>query len=126
MKPTGKTATLGSVATFSDEAGQTEIRRENLLRFVAVTGRFDGTSLGQGIRLVQKAVSELGLPARGQCNYGGTHAEQPEIVPRSGSGSCLVAIVLVFTVLLFEFRAFAARLRSWLRPCSQHQEFSWR
>ena len=30
---TGKNATLGSLATFSDEAGQTEIWRDNLQRF---------------------------------------------------------------------------------------------
>ncbi len=45
---TGKTATLGSLAEFRNEAGQTEIRRENLQRDVAVTGRFEGVSLREG------------------------------------------------------------------------------
>src|SRR5437763_16788859 len=39
---TGKTATLGSLAEFTNEAGQTEIRRENLNRAVALTGRLQG------------------------------------------------------------------------------------
>jgi multidrug efflux pump subunit AcrB len=46
---TGKVATLGSLAVFENQAGQTEVRRENLQRVVAVTGRFEGVSLGKGI-----------------------------------------------------------------------------
>ncbi len=107
VSSTGKTATLGSVATFSDEAGQTEIWRENLLRFVAVTGRFDGTSLGQGMQLVQKAVGELGVPPEVSVTYGGIYAEQQKSF-RDLVVVLAVAIILVFTVLLFEFRAFAA------------------
>ncbi len=107
VSSTGKTATLGSVAQFSDEAGQTEIWRENLLRFIAVTGRFDGTSLGQGMALVQKAVGELGVPKEISITYGGTYAEQQKSF-RDLVVVLAVAIILVFTVLLFEFRAFAA------------------
>jgi multidrug efflux pump subunit AcrB len=106
---TGKTATLGSVAAFSDEAGQTEIWRENLLRFVAVTGRFDGTSLGQGMDAVKKAVGELGIPPEVGITYGGIYAEQQKSF-RDLLTVLAVAIILVFTVLLFEFRAFAAPL----------------
>jgi multidrug efflux pump subunit AcrB len=104
---TGKPASLGSLAAFSDEAGQTEIWRQNLLRYIAVTGRFDGTSLGQGMQLVQKAVGELGIPPEVGIEYGGVYAEQQ----KSFKGLVVVltiAIILVFTVLLFEFRAFGA------------------
>ncbi|HEY4089714.1 MAG TPA: efflux RND transporter permease subunit [Bryobacteraceae bacterium] len=107
VSSTGKTATLGSVAAFSDEAGQTEIWRENLLRYIAVTGRFDGTSLGQGMQLVQKAVKELNVPPEINVTYGGVYAEQQ----KSFHDLLVVlalAVILVFTVLLFEFRAFAA------------------
>ncbi len=107
VSSTGKTATLGSVADFSDEAGQTEIWRDNLLRYIAVTGRFDGTSLGQGMQLVQKAVSELGMPPEIGIQYGGVYEEQQ----KSFHDLLVVlalAVILVFTVLLFEFRAFAA------------------
>jgi multidrug efflux pump subunit AcrB len=104
---TGKTATLGSVATIQDLPGQTEIRRENLQRNIAVTGRFQGVSLGEGIKQVQKAVSGLHIPAAIRVVYGGTYEEQQ----RSFRDLLLVlalAIVLVFTVLLFEFGSFAA------------------
>jgi multidrug efflux pump subunit AcrB len=104
---TGKTATLGSVARFEDEAGQTEIRRENLQRDVAVTGRFEGVSLGKGIPVVQRAVNELKLPPSIRVVYGGLYEEQQKSF-HDLIFVLLLAIVLVFTVLLFEFRSFSA------------------
>jgi CzcA family heavy metal efflux pump len=104
---TGKTASLGTLATFESEVGQTEIQRENLQRDVAVTGRFDGVSLGKGMETVQQAVTDLELPPEIRVIYGGTYAEQQ----KSFKDLLVVlglAVVLVFTVLLFEFRTFAA------------------
>ena len=104
---TGKTATLGTLADFQNEVGQIEIRRENLQRYVAVTGRFEGMSLGQGIEIVKGVVADLQLPPEIRVVYGGTYAEQQksfqDLLMVLG-----VAVVLVFTVLLFEFRTFAA------------------
>ena len=106
---TGKTTTLGSVAQFQDEAGQTEIRRENLQRDVAVTGRFEGVSLGKGIPVVQQAVNELKLPSSIRVVYGGLYEEQQKSF-HDLIFVLLLAIILVFTVLLFEFRSFSAPL----------------
>ncbi len=55
----GHTATLGSLADIKELPGQTEIRRENLQRDVAVTARLEGLDLGSGIAAVQKAVAGL-------------------------------------------------------------------
>jgi multidrug efflux pump subunit AcrB len=107
VSSSGKTVTLGSVADFSDEAGQTEIWRQDLLRYIAVTGRFDGTSLGQGMQLVQKAVGELNVPPEVGVTYGGVYAEQQKSF-RDLVVVLALAVILVFTVLLIEFRAFAA------------------
>lgn len=104
---TGKIATLGTLADVRTLPGQTEIRRENLQRDVAVTGRLEGVSLGTGIARVQKAVDALHIPSAIRVEYGGTYAEQQ----RSFRDLVLVlgaAIVLVFIVLLIEFRNFAA------------------
>jgi len=106
---TGKTATLGSVADFSLESGQTEIRRENLQRYVAVTGRFEGVSLGKGMPLVQEAVAGMHLPAGIRVHYGGLYEEQQNSF-RDLLVVLVLAVVLVFTVLLFEFGNFAAPL----------------
>jgi multidrug efflux pump subunit AcrB len=104
---TGKTATLGSVANFQNESGQTEIIRENLQRRVAVTGRFEGISLGDGIKLVQRAVADLHIPPSIRILYGGTYEEQQKSF-RDLLVVLALAVVLVFIVLLFEFRTFAA------------------
>ena len=109
VSSTGKTATLGSLARFSDEAGQTEVRRENLQRLIAVTGRFEGISLGKGIELVQEAVTGLKLPPEIRVVYGGTYQEQQKSF-RDLLFVLALAVVLVFTVLLFEFRSFSAPL----------------
>ncbi len=104
---TGKPATLGSLAEFRDEAGQTEIIRENLQRRVAVTGRFEGMSLGKGMAMVQKIVADMEVPSSIRVVYGGTYEEQQKSF-RDLAVVLALAVVLVFTVLLFEFGGFAA------------------
>jgi multidrug efflux pump subunit AcrB len=104
---TGRTATLGSLATLTIDPGQTEIRRENLQRLVQVTGRFEGVDLGTGIAAVQRTVTNLHLPSSIRVEYGGLYAEE-----QKSSGDLLVvlflALLLLFTVMLFEFRTFSA------------------
>src|SRR5216110_1360046 len=104
---TGRTATLGSLATVSSDPGQTEIRRENLQRLVEVTGRFEGVDLGSGITAVKKAVDDLHLPSSIRVEYGGTYAEQMKSF-RDLLMVLVLALVLLFVVLLFEFRTFSA------------------
>jgi multidrug efflux pump subunit AcrB len=104
---TGKTATLGALAQVSEQPGQTEIIRENLQRLVEVTARLEGESLGSGIAKVQKAVDDLHLPASVRVTYGGLYAQQQKDF-HDMAVVLVLAIVLVFTVLLFEFRSFAA------------------
>ncbi len=107
VSSTGKTATLGTLATVENQPGQTEIRRENLQREVAVTARLEGTNLGDGVAGVQRAVAAMHIPAGIRVEYGGTYAEQQ----RSFHDLVIVlllAVVLVFIVLLLEFRTFAA------------------
>ena len=104
---TGKTATLGSLAAVSTDPGQTEIRRENLQRLVEVTGRFEGVDLGSGMESIKKAVADLHLPSSIRVEYGGIYAEQQKSF-RDLLMVFLLALVLLFVVLLFEFRTFAA------------------
>ncbi len=105
----GRTATLGGLATITELPGQTEIRRENLQRQVAVTARLEGTDLGSGMDAVMKAVNGLHLPASIRVTYGGTYQEQQKSF-RDLVLVLILAILLVFIVLLFEFRNFAAPL----------------
>jgi CzcA family heavy metal efflux pump len=105
----GHTATLGALAKIIELPPQTEIRRENLLRDVSVTARTEGTDLGSAIDGVQKAVTGLHLPPGIRVEYGGTYQQQQKSF-RDLVFVLVLAIVLVFIVLLFEFRTFAAPL----------------
>jgi CzcA family heavy metal efflux pump len=104
---TGRTATLGSLSTVTTDPGQTEIRRENLQRLVTVTGRFEGVGLGTGMDAVRKAIADLHLPSSIRVEYGGLYQEQ-----QKSFGDLLMvlllALVLLFAVLLLEFRTFSA------------------
>jgi multidrug efflux pump subunit AcrB len=109
VSSTGKTATLGSLATMTEMPGQTEIRRENLLRDVVVSARLEGVDLGTGIASVKKSVEQLHLPSSIRVVYGGTYQVQQQSF-RDLVLVLVLAVALVFIVLLFEFRNFAAPL----------------
>ena len=104
---TGKTASIGSLAGMVQIPGQTEIRRENLQRDVQVTARFEGLNLGEGMDQVQQAVRDLHIPSNIRVAYGGQYEEQQKSF-RELVVVLLLAILLVFLVLLFEFGSFAA------------------
>jgi CzcA family heavy metal efflux pump len=106
---TGGRATLGSLATLQELPGQKEINRENLLRVLAVTARLEEINLGKAMIEVKKVMDGLKVPPEIRVVYGGGYEEQQ----RSFNDLVFVlvlAIVLVFIVLLFEFGSFAAPL----------------
>jgi CzcA family heavy metal efflux pump len=105
----GRVATLGTLATVEDNPGQLEVLRENLQRYVAVTARLEGMSLGTGVALVQKKVAALHVPSSIRIEYGGLYAQQQQSF-HDLLFVLAAAIVLVFVVLLLEFGGFAAPL----------------
>jgi multidrug efflux pump subunit AcrB len=107
VSSTGHTATLGSLASVVETPGQTEIRRENLQRDVAVTARLEGRALGSGMADVQKVVAGLHIPSSIRVAYGGQYQEQRQNF-HDLSIVLVMAVLLLFIVLLFEFGTFAA------------------
>jgi multidrug efflux pump subunit AcrB len=107
VSSTGRTATLGSLASVVETPGQTEIRRENLQRDVAITARLEGRGLGSGMADVQKAVAGLHIPSSIRVEYGGQYQEQRQNF-HDLSIVLVLAVLLLFIVLLFEFASFAA------------------
>ena len=105
----GGTTTLAAVADINEVPGQIEVIRDNLQRDVSVTARLEGLDLGTGVAAVQKAVNALKLPPSIRVAYGGTYKEQQKSF-RDLVTVLLLALVLVFIVLLLEFRAFSAPL----------------
>lgn len=107
VSSTGTTAALASLATIQNLPGQTEIIQENLQRLVEVSARLQGTSLGQAIVGVKNAVAAVNLPPQIRVEYGGTYATQQKSF-RDLLLVLFAGLMLVFLVLLFEFRTFAA------------------
>ena len=107
VSSTGHTATLGSLASIIETPGQTEIRRENLQRDVAITARLEGRGLGSGMADVQKVVAGLHIPSSIRVEYGGQYQEQRQNF-HDLSIVLVLAVLLLFIVLLFEFGSFAA------------------
>jgi CzcA family heavy metal efflux pump len=107
VSSTGHTGTLGTLATVEDIPGQTEVRRENLLRNVTVTARLENVDLGAGVAAVQRAIADLHLPSTIRIAYGGAYEEQQKSF-KDLLVVLVLAVLLVFTVLLFEFGGFAA------------------
>jgi CzcA family heavy metal efflux pump len=103
----GHTATLGSLADIEELPPQNEIRRENLQQVILVSGRLEGSNLGDAMVKVKKAVSKLNLPSSVRVEYGGTYQEQQKSFHELAQ-VLLLALALVFGVLLAEFRNFAA------------------
>lgn len=98
---------LGQVADVAYDPGQTEIRREGMRQYVAVTARLSGTDLGSAINEIKKQIAQkVTLPAGLTVEYGGLYGQQQqsfrELIMALG-----LAIVLVFIVLLIEFRSFS-------------------
>ena len=107
VSATGKMATLGSLADVVNDPGETEIRRENLQRLIQVTARLEGVDLGTGVARVQKVIDDLHLPSSIRVEFGGQYEEQQKSF-RDLMRVLLLALLLLFTVLLFEFRTFSA------------------
>ena len=91
---------VGQVASVSVAAGQTQLTREDLAPFIAVTARLEGRDLGSAMTEVRSTVSGLNLPASIRVDYGGLYAQQQ----KSFSDLTLVfAAALLFTALLLTF-----------------------
>jgi CzcA family heavy metal efflux pump len=101
----GTTVPLGQVVDVTQEPGQLELRREDMRQLVAVTARLEGRDLGSAMAEIQDVLGrDSSLPA-GTIEYGGLYKQQLESF-RNLLVVLGMAIVLVFTVLLVEFRSF--------------------
>ena len=103
----GSTATLGSLAQIVNQPGQTEILQDNLQRYVAITARLEGTNLGSAITGIKQTVNGMNLPAGIRVEYGGTYQTQQNSF-RSLMVVLLIGLLLVFLLLLFEFKNLSA------------------
>jgi len=99
--------TLVPVSTLArtDRAnGQAELLRENLRQMAVVSGRLEGRDMGSAVAEIDSHLRELKLPVGYTYELGGQYASQRqafrELLMVFG-----IAAVLVFTILVIQFRA---------------------
>lgn len=101
----GDIVRLAQVADLVTEAGQLELRREDLRQDVAVTARLEDRDLGSAMKEIQEVLGHDTTMPPGTIEFGGLFQQQQESF-RNLLVVLAMAIVLVFTVLLIEFRSF--------------------
>lgn len=78
VAPDGHLVRVSQVAMVAITAGQTQLTREDLAPFVAVTARLEGRDLGSAMRDVRSTVAGLSLPPSVRVAYGGLYAQQQQ------------------------------------------------
>lgn len=101
----GALVQLRQVADFAEVPGELELRREDMRQDVAVTARLEGRDLGGAMAEIQRTLRLEGLAPAGSVEYGGLYQQQQESF-RNLLRVLGMAIALVFTVLVVEFRSF--------------------
>jgi CzcA family heavy metal efflux pump len=100
---------LGALGEVRDTGSASELRRENLRPYVAVTGRTSGRSLGAVMRGVGAAVRQVSLPAGVTLEIGGQYASQ-QAAFRELLGVLALAIGAVLLLLVAQFGGFRGPL----------------
>jgi multidrug efflux pump subunit AcrB len=102
--PDGRLKPIDEFADFRLTSGVAEIERENLKQMVAVTARLNNRDLGSTLADIQKRISsKINLPQGYQIIYGGSYADQQQAFKELIT-ILLLAVLLVFTVILFLFK----------------------
>ena len=105
--PTGVTVPLSSVASVEMDELQTEVHRDNLRNDAVVTARLEGRDLGSAMKEIQQRLyKEISLPPGTEIEFGGLYKIQQESF-LGLTKVLLTSILLIFVVLVFEFRSFS-------------------
>jgi CzcA family heavy metal efflux pump len=102
---TGAVVRLNQVADVSVEPSEVELVRDDLRQDIIVSGALEGRDLGSAMREIQDKLSQDKSLPPGKVEYGGHYQLQQESF-RNLVVVLAAAILLVFTVLLIEFRSF--------------------
>ena len=102
--PEGALVPIAALATPARTNGQAELLRENLRQMAVVSGHLEDRDMGSAIAEIQSTLDKLTLPVGYTYELGGQYASQQqafrELLIVFG-----LATILVFTVLVIQFRA---------------------
>ena len=102
---TGAVVRLDQVADVTEEPSEVELDRDDLRQDIIVSARLEGRDLGSAMKEIQDKLSQDKWLPPGTVQYSGLYQQQQESF-RNLVLVLLAAILLVFTVLLIEFRSF--------------------
>ncbi len=103
--PSGALVKLGQVVDVGETDSQLELRREDMRQDIAVTARLQERDLGTAMAEIRQVLDKDPAFPPGTLEYGGLYKEQQETF-RNLMIVLAMALVLVFTVLIFEFHSF--------------------
>ena len=106
---TGMVVPLNTIATLKEVNGQSELLRENQRQMLAVTARISGTSLSKAISQVKQILAHTPLPPGSTYELGGQYQSQQQSF-RQLLLVLFTGIMLVFVLLLIQFRDYLASL----------------
>ncbi|MDR1990559.1 MAG: efflux RND transporter permease subunit [Acidobacteriaceae bacterium] len=105
----GKPLPVSKVATMTRANGQGELRRENLRPMAVVSGRLEGRDLGSAVTDIRAKLNDLKLPIGYTYEIGGQYQAQSQAF-RELMLVFGLAVILVFIILLTQFRAWLPAL----------------
>ncbi len=105
----GQVLPLSALASLKSNAGEGEISRENQQRYVSLKANLEGRDLGSAVQEVRGKLAGLKLPAGYTLVLGGLYASQQETFGQL-LAVLVLAIVLVYLVLVVQFRSFSQPL----------------
>jgi len=106
--PSGRVR-LKDLGTAQIIAGTNQSARENQLRFLNLTAGLEGIDLGTAVTKVRAALAAVKLPAGVTAELAGQYQSQQESF-RNLAEVLATSVLLVFVVMLFQFRSFRASL----------------
>ncbi len=105
----GEVLPLSAIATLIPAAGEGEISRENQQRYVSLKANLEGRDLGTAVQDIRSRLSSLKPPPGYTLVIGGLYASQQDAFSQLLTVLGL-AIVLVYLVLVVQFRSFVQPL----------------
>jgi len=100
----GKLIPVSEVAHMLRANGQGELKRENLRLMASITGRLEGRDMGSAVAEIRSNLDKMRLPIGYTYEIGGQYQAQQqsfrELLMVFG-----LAVILVFTILVFQFNA---------------------
>jgi CzcA family heavy metal efflux pump len=105
--PNGATVPLSSIADIEPEETTYEIRRDNLRNLSTVTAQLEDRDLGSAVEEIKRRLfKEVNIPPGTDIEFGGKYLIQQESF-RGLTMVLLGSILLIFIILVFEFRSFS-------------------